>query len=44
MRNKHVFEACESRIFRHSVPLPRFGITGADGFVISYFIVNQLFR
>jgi hypothetical protein len=28
----------------HSVPLPSFGITGADGFVISYFIVNQLFR
>ena len=38
------FEACESRILMHSVPLPRFGILGAVGVVILYFIVNQFDR
>ena len=38
------FEACESRILIHSVPLPRIGILGAMGFVISYFIDILLFR
>ena len=28
----------------HSVPFPRFGIAGADFFVISYFIDFLLFR
>jgi hypothetical protein len=38
------FEACDRSNFTHSVPLPRFGIAGAVGFVISYFIVIMLFR
>jgi hypothetical protein len=38
------FEACERSNFTHSVPLPRFGIAGAVGFVISYFIEYQLFK
>ena len=29
------FETCESRILMHSVPLPRYGILGAEGFVMS---------
>ncbi len=35
---------CESSNFKHSVPLPRFGIAGAVDFVISYFIDILLFR
>ena len=38
------FDTCESRILIHSVPFPRFGILGADGLLMSYFIVNLLFR
>ena len=38
------FEACESRILMHSVPLPRFGIVGALGFETPYFIDYLLFR
>jgi len=38
------FEACESRIFRLSVPLPRFGILGEVVFKMLYLIVNQAFR
>ena len=38
------FEACESRILMHSVPLPRLGIAGAVCFEMSYFIDFQLFR
>lgn len=34
---------CESSSLKHSVPLPRLGIVGAVGFVISYFIDIQLF-
>ena len=33
------FEACESISLMNSVPLPRFGITGAVCFEMSYFIV-----
>ena len=38
------FDACERSNLMHSVPLPRFGIAGAVGFVISYFmlIINYL--
>ena len=38
------FDTCESRILIHSVPLPRVGIFGALGFVMSYIIDNLLFR
>ena len=38
------FEVCERRILIHSVPFPRVGMWGADGLVISYFIVFLLFR
>ena len=38
------FDTCESRILMQSVPLPRFGIFGADGFEMSYLIDILLFR
>jgi len=38
------FEAYESRILMHSVPLPRFGTLGAEGFEMSYLIDFLLFR
>ena len=38
------FEACESRVLMHSVPLPSFGIAGAVCFEMSYLIDYLLFR
>ena len=38
------FEACESSNLMHSVPFPRFGISGAMFVVMSYFIDFLLFR
>ena len=38
------FDTCESRILMHSVPFPRLGILGAEALLISYLIVNLLFR
>ena len=38
------FEAYERRILIHSVPFPRVGIWGAEGLVMSYFIVCLPFR
>ena len=38
------FDVWESSNLMHSVPFPRFGIVGADFFVISYFIDLLLFR
>ena len=39
-----VFCTLESYILTHSVPFPRVGIGGADGLLISYFIVSLPFR
>ena len=38
------FDTCERRILIQSVPFPRVGIWGAEGLVMSYFIVLLLFR
>ena len=38
------FEALESRILIHSMPLSRFGIAGAVALLMSYLIDSQLFR
>ena len=38
------FEVCESSRRIHSVPFPRVGIVGALGLVMSYFIVDLLFK
>ena len=46
-RNKGLcmsFDACESRILIHSVPLTSLGIEGVVGFEISYLIDLLIFR
>ncbi len=40
----HVFRGLREQEFDISVPFPRFGIAGVVALLISYFIVNQLFR